>query len=91
MARPQKRYPVFSDCDIRGVGLSELADFAGMPRTNTYRAIKAGVYAVHKVDGFKKSYSTHTDSAEAAPEAWTAHVADERSKNLKQRRWTRDL
>lgn len=90
MARPQKAYPLFSDCDIRGVGLSELADFARMPRTNTWRAIKAGVYAVRRVGGFKKPYSTHTNSAYAAPEAWDAHVAEEHCKNLKQY-WPRDL
>jgi len=63
MARPKKTYPLFPDCDVRGVGLNELADLAGMPRTNTYRAIKARAYAVHKVDGFKKPYSTHANSA----------------------------
>lgn len=84
MARAKKPYQLYPDCDVRGVGLSQLAELAGMPRTNTYRAITAGVYAVRKVDGFKKPYSTHTDSAYSAPEAWTAHIATERKSNLRQ-------
>ncbi len=90
MGRPKKTYPRLADCNVRG-GLNLLADLAGMPRTNTYRAVKAGVYAVHKVDGFKQGYFTHVDSAHAAKEAWTAHVAKARSKNLKQFLWPRDL